>query len=149
VGILVCASNACTPEDGAQVLLAGLAAVDDALGHQLLLRIGNALLLRPLPALVKHRVLTSLAESELKRCEQAHQTLGHKQDLTPLRSIMEMWAADEKAKEDPELWLRWEDAERSAGEHKRASGVHWRALRTLEDADNYHRLRALDSKTVT
>lgn len=52
VGILVCASNACTPEDGAQVLLAGLAAVDDALGHQLLLRIGNALLLRPLPALV-------------------------------------------------------------------------------------------------
>ena len=56
-----------------------------------------------------------------------------------------MWAADDKAKANHELWLRWELAERDAGEHKRATGVHWRALRTLEDADAYHRARAAES----
>ena len=56
-----------------------------------------------------------------------------------------MWASDDKAKENHELWLRWERAERAAGEHKKASGVHWRALRTLKDADGYHRARAAEA----
>ena len=44
--------------------------------------------------------------------------------------------SEEKAKEDPELWLRWEGAERTAGDHKRASGV-WEVTHSYVRRDSF------------
>ena len=51
-------------------------------------------------------------------------------------------AEEEEAKKSVDLWIKWEEAERAAGEHKRAAGVQWRAMRTLEDASEYHKERS-------
>ena len=60
-----------------------------------------------------------------------------------MREVMELWAEEGAAKDDHEVWVRWEQVERAAGEHKRGAGVHWRALRCLHDPDAYHAARAV------
>ena len=57
-------------------------------------------------------------------CLSGGSQLRQTHDFSAARSLLKMWASDDKAKENHELWLRWERAERAAGEHKKASGVH-------------------------
>ena len=146
VGVLLRATEACSPAEAVQVAIAALAAAEEAHGREMKLAAGMALLQRPLPSQVKGAVLEALAEGEIRRAEEEEEggsSLGARADLTTARNLLSMWAGEERAKVEADLWLRWERAERAAGEHKRASGVHWRALRTLDEGakDEYHRRR--------
>ena len=67
-------------------------------------------------------------------------------DIGAARAVLELWSQDEASRQSAEMWVRWERLEQSAAGPQRAAAINWRAVRRLEDTDDYHALRvAYDS----
>ena len=156
VAVLLRAVSLCGGE-AAQVLLKGLAAVEAGMGSEEEEQVGRLLLARPLPSAVRGALIQSLVDRRLARCAALLEPGGLRvgrgghgkgaaevqEAMRGMREVMELWAEEGAAKDDHEVWVRWEQVERAAGEHKRGAGVHWRALRCLRDPDAYHAARAV------